>query len=431
MEQDCKQELLFLKKIIETLTASNLVLQARMQQSLVFILEKIMAKRGSLMLINQKTKQFNILASTNPKLINMSVPIDPQSISGYVASSGEAIFLKDISRSKRFKSSARIQNYSSSSLICVPLVGHKKIIGVITASDPLQNKCFTEKDFALFKNYATLVSPLLENVYLLEQLKRRQEKLAQVSRELVLKQKELLMAQQERNELVQMVVHDFKSPLSAVISNLDLLKYIGLDQEQTQIVQTALNGAQKLLEMINEFLEVARLDDWQQKSIELKPVDLVPIVQDVIAEVTPLAQEKNLNIIFKQDNSPTVVFGDRQLLYHLLNNLISNGVKYTPEGGQIEIGWEKRQSKRQGDRFKHFLICYVQDTGPGIPDEHKQTIFERFKRLKKHAQIKGTGVGLYICKRIASLLHGKIWVEDVLPQGSKFCFTCYLVEENA
>lgn len=73
------------------------------------------------------------------------------------------------------------------------------------------------------------------------------------------------MTYTERQELVQMVVHDFKSPLSAIISNLDLLKYIGLSDQQKPIVDTALNGAKKLLDMINEFLQIARVDQFQKE----------------------------------------------------------------------------------------------------------------------------------------------------------------------
>ncbi|MDQ7032348.1 MAG: GAF domain-containing sensor histidine kinase [Desulfonauticus sp.] len=428
---NCQEELSFLKEIIQILTDPNTPLAAKLDTSLHLILETIQAQQGSIMLlVNPAGTRAKVMASTNKKIVGLEVDIKPETISGHVFTTGEPIYFKDINKSQKFKDVARKKSYQTNSLICVPLKRNKEVIGVINVSDPYDLHSFTEKEFRLLLNYAGLLSPLVENSYLVEQLTQRKQRLERLFKELRVKQKELLLAFTERNELVQMVVHDFKSPLSAVISNLDLLNYLGgLSEEQQQIVKTALNGAQKLLEMINEFLQIARIDDWKNHKLNLGPVDLQKVIEQVVEDVSPLLEEKNLKLeIKKEDIEP--VYADENLLYHLIQNLLSNAIKYSYKDGKIKIGWEKREAKRTLDQFDHFLVCWVEDTGPGVPDNLKKAIFERFNRLKRDVRIEGTGIGLFICKQIVKLWDGEIWVEDVQPHGSRFCFTCYVTGEK-
>ncbi|RQD73891.1 HAMP domain-containing sensor histidine kinase, partial [Desulfonatronospira sp. MSAO_Bac3] len=259
----------------------------------------------------------------------------------------------------------------------------------------------------------------------MDKIREEKERYKALVRELELKQRELLIAHTERSELVQMVVHDFKSPLSAVISNLDLLKYMGVNQDQDHIVQTARNGAERLFEMINEFLEVARLDQWSEENMgRLAPINLLPVVQQVIEEASSTASTKKVGLVLKQSQDIRVI-ADNNLLSHLLSNLISNAVKYTPEGGEIMVWWEVLESRRSADKYNRVAKIGVQDNGPGVPDDIKKKIFDRFTRADRDKNIQGTGIGLFICNRIATMLEGHIWVEDAPGGGSIFCVTMY------
>ena len=93
---------------------------------------------------------------------------------------------------------------------------------------------------------------------------------------------------------------------------------------------------------------------------------------------------------------------------------------------------QQKRAKRKEDRFNNFCKISIEDTGPGIPDEEKKTIFDKFKRLKRDQtnNPQGSGIGLFICKKIVNLLEGKIWIEDVHPTGTRFCVTCYVWEKN-
>lgn len=427
MKKSPENELEFLRSIINILSSDSLNLSEKMDKSLRLILNRIQALKGSIMLYSKETGKFQIVAATNKKILNKEIPVNPESISGYVLTNGEPVFLKDIRKSKKFKSFAIGKNYDTPSLICVPLKMKGRILGVINVSDHQKNKAFTENDFAFLKDYASILSPLIENSRLFHILREEKERYKKLSEELEISKQELLMTYTERQQLVEMVVHDFKSPLSAIISNLDLLKYVGLNDQQKQIVDTALNGAKKLLDMINEFLQVAKVDQFQKHKIKFEPVSFLSVLDEVLEQIKPQADIKSIKII-QESHEDVLLWGTHSLFVHLIQNLISNAIKYTPENGLVKISWDVLDSKRIEDKFKKIAKICIQDTGPGIPDDCKKIIFNKFERLHKDKGVQGTGLGLFICKRIVSLLGGRIWIEDVKPQGSKFCFICYVYE---
>lgn len=427
MTDNISQELLFLRNLIKVIASPDLSLETKMEESLTMILGKINGGKGSIMLYDKVRNSFKVMASTNKNILNKIIPVDPNTISGYVITTGEPIYLKDIRKSKRFKNPVRCSNYDSFSLICMPLKGKHGNIGVINVSDHLEKVCFTEDDFQLLKDYSYILSPLIENTLLFHEIQKQRDRLEKLSQELSVSREKLKITFEERQELVQMVVHDFKSPLSAVISNLDLLKYVGLNEQQDQFVNTALNGAKKLLDMINEFLQIAKIDDLEEYKEKFTSVSVNLVLDEVLEDLRPQADVKNIDIevCLEQDIN---LYGTNSLLLHLFQNLISNAIKYTPENGKIKIFGEVRPTRRVEDEFDKSAVICVEDTGPGIPDNVKKTIFNRFQRLKRDKSIQGTGIGLFICKRIVNILGGKIWVEDATPMGSRFCFTCYVVD---
>ncbi len=422
MGKEFKEEFIFLKRLIQIISNNSKRLEERTDKSLKLLLEKIKGVHGSIMLVEPGEDVFTIVASTNKRLIKKKISIDPNSISGYVYTTGKPLYYKDITKSKKFRHKIRQKNYSTPSLMCIPLKGQNSIIGVVTVSDHYENSYFSKDDFLLLLDYSFIISPLLENSLLfikLQEEKERYERLAQ----------ELKITYIEKSELVEMVVHDFKSPLSAVISNLELLKFVGIDDAHKPIVETAIGGAKKLLDMINEFLESARKENLHPKENDFGPVSLREVLNEVLEELKYLADSKSIKIDVNSQKDVSL-WGNRSLFVHLIQNLLSNSIKYTPSNGKIKIYWEIKDAQRKEDRFGKICKVCIEDTGPGIPEEDKRIIFEKFKRLDKNKNVQGSGIGLFICKRIVNLLEGKIWVEDVIPKGSRFCFTAYVWEKN-
>lgn len=418
----------FLKAMTAILASRAMTLAQKLDNGGRLIQDTVRAGQASVMLYDAETNQLKVVAATRPEIVGMTQTLSPDSVSGYVCTAKEPLLITDIATDCRFP--CRASSYRTTSLISVPLLcGQSSVIGVINVSDKDGGEPFSKDDLDVLLEYAGWITPLIETLCVQDRLEKEKERYRELAQELEAKQQELLIASTERAELVQMVVHDFKSPLSAVISNMDLLSFLGPSEAQKPIIETAFKGASKLLEMIDEFLHLARLDEWQGRGAEPRPVNLSALVQAEVDAQLPVARSKDIRI----ENRCAVeaaVWGDEVLFGHLIQNLISNAVKYTPDNGRIILGMETWASRRASDPGQTVLKFFVEDDGPGIEDAYKERIFEKFVRTDTSRQsgIKGTGVGLFICRKIVTMFRGKIWVEDAAPHGSRFCVIFFVAE---
>lgn len=421
----------FLKSMMAILANRSMTSANKLAHGGMLIQQKIGSGQASVMLYDHNSHQLKVVAASRPEIVGMTQTLSTKSISGYVCIHKQPLLIDDIVQDVRFDRSRA--SYRTASLISVPLLSEKDtVLGVINVSDKINNQPFNADDLAILLEYAGWITPLIDNLFIQDQLEREKERYRELAQELEIKQKELIINSVERSELVQMVVHDFKSPLSAVISNLDLLFYLGPSKEQQPIITTALQGASKLLEMIDEFLHLARVDEWRESGGKIGPVSFPPIITKQIEGLSPLALEKNItieNTCAKQ----ALVLGERTLLGHLVQNLLSNAIKYSPENSLIRLGMEQWQSRRVADPTTMVLKFWIEDHGPGIADEYKIHIFEKFVRTDSSIDsgIKGTGIGLFICKKIVTMFKGKIWVEDNNPSGSRFCVILFMVDDTS
>ena len=420
----------FLRSMMAILASRAMSTPEKLHYGGMLIQTKVKSRSVSVMLFDEDSRELKVVAASRAEIVGLTQPLSPESISGYVCTHKIPLLIKDIETDTRF--CCRNGNYKTKSLISVPLLSDQgQVIGVINVSDKEGGDPFTEPDLSVLLEYAGWITPLIESLGMFERLEKEKVRYQDLAQELEVKQKELVVASTERSELVQMVVHDFKSPLSAVISNMDLLSYLGPSESQKPIIETAFKGATKLLEMIDEFLHIARVDEFQERGVIPVPVSFLPLVRQQIEALEPLAREKNMTIE-NQCASDVRVLGDTMLLGHLVQNLISNAIKYTPRDGMIRIGMGTWESRRTADPTKTVLKFWVEDNGEGIEDCYKESIFDKFVRTQKSVEsgIKGTGIGLFICRKIVSMFQGKIWVENVIPHGSRFCVILFIPEEN-
>jgi signal transduction histidine kinase len=420
----------FLRSMMTILASRSMTAAEKLHSGGMLIQTRIKSRNASVMLYDEERQGLKVVAASRKEIVGLSQPLSPQSISGYVCTHKAPLLIKDIDTDSRF--CCRNGGYKTKSLISVPLLSDQgQVIGVINVSDKEGSGPFTEADLSALLEYSGWITPLIESLAMFERLEAEKVRYQELAQELEIKQKELIIASTERSELVQMVVHDFKSPLSAVISNMDLLSYLGPSESQRPIIDTAFKGATKLLEMIDEFLHIARVDECEEKGVIIRPVSFLPLVRQQIDALMPLAREKNMTIENSCDLDVQVL-GDPMLLGHLVQNLISNALKYTPANGVIKIGMGTWESRRTADPTHTVLKFWVEDNGEGVEDRYKESIFDKFVRTEKSVEsgIKGTGIGLFICRKIVTMFQGKIWVEDVTPHGSRFCVILFIPEEN-
>ena len=240
-----------------------------------------------------------------------------------------------------------------------------------------------------------------------------------VMEEMKEKDRELLRLNALKSELVSTVSHELRTPLTVIMSSTNnmLDGALGsMSDDQKKWVKKINGHAQRLHDMINDILDLSKLQSGKTE-IRRGLVEAKSLVRTTVDNLAGLAQEKGLLLSAEVPDNPTPVWADSRHVERVLTNLLSNAIKYTPAGGKIIV----TMRAKGGD-----VEFSVADTGAGIAPEHQETIFERFRQIRRQrdsdSATQGIGLGLAICKEIISQHNGKIWVESTMGKGSKFLF---------
>lgn len=218
-----------------------------------------------------------------------------------------------------------------------------------------------------------------------------------------------------RESLTQMIVHDLRNPLTALMGGIEVLHLTAtsaLDENQRRLLASARRSGRALMGLVDELLDVRRMEAGALTP-ELEAVDLGALCRESVDTVSALADAEDLTITVDLEE-PLVVQCDRQLVGRVLANLLSNAIKYTPAGGQIALNARRHSNQ--------MALVSVTDTGVGIPPENQQAIFEVFGLVDQPGR-RGTGLGLAFSKMVVEAHGGRIWVESQPEQGSTFRFT--------
>jgi len=225
-------------------------------------------------------------------------------------------------------------------------------------------------------------------------------------------------AVQARDDLVAVVSHDLKNPLGVIHLQVGLiLRAIPLDREGPwrrlhTSIERIQHATDRMNTLIRDLLDLAKIEAGRFV-IEPRPEELESLIEECMELFHPLAGQKRISIT-QQVRQPEVrVQADRERIFQVFSNLMGNAIKFTPEGGSIQLTAEP---VGRAVRFT------VKDTGPGIPQEQLPHLFNRYWQAKKRAQ-EGTGLGLYIAKGIIEAHGGQLWVESQMGSGSTFFFT--------
>lgn len=228
---------------------------------------------------------------------------------------------------------------------------------------------------------------------------------------------------QFKDRLIAMLAHDLRNPLTALSIALETLE-MGLDPDdgssklkpelQAQILHHGRTQTKAIDRMITDILQVARGSHARFK-INPLPLDILQLLNALLDRFRRQFQAKAQQIETDLPSDLPQIHADPELVRQLLVNLLDNAMKYTPEGGTITVSALHRTTQKI-----QVSIC---DTGPGIPEENQQRIFEDRFRLKRDESTEGYGIGLSLCQRIVRAHYGQIWVDSEPDQGSCFHFT--------
>ncbi len=218
-----------------------------------------------------------------------------------------------------------------------------------------------------------------------------------------------------KSDFFSTMSHELRTPLASIKEGIGLLhEGVGgaVTEKQQRLLTILTEESNRLIGLVNSLLDIAKMEAGMMTYLFGKE-DLARLIRRSIQEVTPLMESKKIKVWLETPDELLHSRIDRERMLQVLRNLISNAVKFTPERGQITISAYHEQRG---------ILILVQDTGPGIPKENLQAIFEKFHQppVKTSEWTKGTGLGLAIVKNIVVAHGGEVWAESELGQGSTF-----------
>jgi signal transduction histidine kinase len=224
-------------------------------------------------------------------------------------------------------------------------------------------------------------------------------------------------ANRAKSEFLSRMSHELRTPLNAVLGFAQLLEMDELTPPQREGVGHILKGGRHLLDLINEVLDIARIESGRL-SLSLEPVSLTTVLEETVALVRPIATARGVHLNNDADCDQWVL-ADQQRLKQVLLNLLSNAIKYNRENGQVQITCRVQEER---------ATLSVRDTGTGIAPQDLARIFLPFERLGAESSgVEGTGIGLTLVQRLIESMNGRVAVESVVGQGSTFSIELPLI----
>lgn len=302
-----------------------------------------------------------------------------------------------------------------------PLQAKGEVLGVIVFDLVKPYVEFNEDEQLLLGSFMDEAGIAINNAMLYEELQEVNGRLKQANQRL----REL---DQMKDELVSVASHELRTPMTAIKGYL----WMALNKQGDQLndklkeyLARSYQSTERLIEMVNDMLSVSRLEG-KRISLDIKKIGLNDLIDSVLFDLTPKAQEKGLELTYERPKLDPVAMADETRLREILINLIGNAVKYT-DRGKVWITIDTDVPHQEGIE-KPMLQVNIHDTGKGIAKDDMPKLFTKFGKLTQGSFVKsaeegGTGLGLYIAKGMIELHGGKVWAESEEGKGSTFSFT--------
>jgi predicted ATPase/signal transduction histidine kinase/tRNA A-37 threonylcarbamoyl transferase component Bud32 len=402
--------------------SQEIFLERLLDQLMKILLENCGAQTGFLILPKEDKLVIAIAASitTNKVMIQPSMPIElsqrlPSSVVNYVARTKKYVVLTSDNSQSLFADDPYLQRSQPKSVLCIPIVKQNQLLGIVYLENNLINNAFTNERLEICKILCAQAAISLENATFYSNLQQSKaiERAAEEMRKVLEKEREL---NELKSRFISMASHELRTPLTTILSSNELLKDYShkWSEEKKRVHFERIHSAVRRMNNLME--DILTLGKAEARKIEFEPVpiDLIQFCRGLIEEIQLISDPNKYQISFTVQGESFAACMDEKLLRHILTNLLTNAVKYSPAGGTV--------------RFHLILkigeaIFQIQDQGIGIPVEDQKHLFESFHRANNVGGIPGTGLGLAIVKKSVDLHHGKITVDSEIGVGTTFTVT--------
>jgi adenylate cyclase len=283
------------------------------------------------------------------------------------------------------------------SLMVVPLLADGKSIGSITLREGSKARQWFSSEIELAKAVASQAAIAVQQSHLYQKTREQAERLLELDK--------------QKTEFFQNISHEFRTPITLIQGPLEsaVATQEGLSYSQSVI---ALRNSRRLLRLVNQLLDLQRLDAGKMQPV-FRRCDLVEFINQIVESFRPYCEKKSLHLVTQMTECPAVYL-DMEKFDKVVYNLLSNAMKFTPEGGTISVTLQPTDD--------NYCVLQVKDTGIGILEEQIPHLFERFRQAEgsENRSHEGSGLGLALVKELVELHGGRVTVESVYNQGATF-----------
>jgi PAS domain S-box-containing protein len=249
---------------------------------------------------------------------------------------------------------------------------------------------------------------------------------------------------QLREDYTGMLVHDLRAPLTAIMNGIMMVKRgLGgpISDQQHELLGIAHQGSQTMLEMVNTLLDIARMEQGRM-NLDLEPLSPYALVDETLDRLRGNAQSQRIDLAQHLAVGLPLIEADREKVVRVLQNLLDNAIKFSPTGATVTFGATALRTELAEPAAPHrigalevpaldngeWIVFWVRDSGPGIPPQYHERIFEKFGQVRER-KVRGTGLGLTFCKLVVESHRGRIWLQSAEGAGSTFALALPLNQE--
>lgn len=340
------------------------------------------------------------------------------------ATKEEIKVIKNIKRKNDFEYDLNVFNFDTA---LAPINVKNKFFGII---EVFKEKEFKSEDIRWFQTLVRQATFPLQSAVLYEEIKEQNIKLEEMEK--------------KKSEFFSIVSHELRTPLTAIQNAVKILlsgAIQGMPDRANIFIKMIERNGVRLLSIIQEWLDSVKAEAGKLE-FNFSVAMINPLVDNVVQNLSNLADEKSIELIVNKTQELPALYIDTKRAEQVLVNLVSNALKYTPNGGKITISTEIMQDmeikekpfSKNKDRVisDEYVVVKVSDTGPGIAEEDVSKVFEKFEQVKGtlSRSVGGTGLGLFIAKQFAEVHNGFLWLESVVGKGSDFYFAIPVLTED-